>query len=129
LPAEATGPLEVRFKPRPLGAGPLATPRPAVPEQRRTPETVLVTGDLTAGLDWNTLHQGLSRQRQRRPRIPLPAGQAHEVRWGLLCRTYQPGLAAGWSACTTAFAREADEDPVFEAHVFWVVTQAMRCFY
>ena len=50
-------------------------------------------------------------------------------RWGLVGQTYQPELAAGWTACTQAFGEEADQDPVFEQSVFWVVTRTIHCFY
>jgi hypothetical protein len=46
-----------------------------------------------------------------------------------VCRTYQPELAAAWSAVSQAFDAEADQDPVFQASLFWVVTRAVRCFY
>jgi hypothetical protein len=51
------------------------------------------------------------------------------IRWSLVCMGYQPELAAGWSACTRAFAEEAKQDRVFEESLFWVVTRSLQCFY
>jgi hypothetical protein len=61
--------------------------------------------------------------------LPLPEGQPGAVRWGQLCRTYQPRLADAWAACKQAFEAEANQDRVFEASLFWVVTRAQQSFY
>jgi hypothetical protein len=51
------------------------------------------------------------------------------ILWTLVCRGYQPELAAGWSACTRIFAEEAKQDRVFEQSLFWVITRTIHCFY
>ena len=71
----------------------------------------------------------LNDQRTRRPRIRLPDADAGANRWGLVGQTYQPELATAWSSCTQAFGEEADQDPVFEQSMFWVVTRTKGCFY
>jgi hypothetical protein len=38
-------------------------------------------------------------------------------------------LAAAWAACGHAFDKEAEQDPVFDQSLFWVVTHSVRCFY
>jgi hypothetical protein len=47
----------------------------------------------------------------------------------LVCRTHQPRLAVVWAACKQAFGAEADQDRIFEASLFWVVTLTQRSFY
>jgi alkylhydroperoxidase family enzyme len=131
LPVEPGGPLpplDVRFERRAFGAG-TAPPR--------TPAAALDSPPDTGGLkdpDWRPrdltdLTNGLEAQRTRQCRIPLPDADPGVNRWGLIGRTYQPALATAWNACTQAFAEEADQDPVFEQSVFWIVTRTKQCFY
>ncbi|HET6878525.1 MAG TPA: hypothetical protein VFI31_00030 [Pirellulales bacterium] len=94
-------------------------------------------------LDFAALQRTLDKQRQRAGRIAVPAWEdvirtipedqrpKHPVRilWTLVCRGYQPELAAGWSACTRIFAEESKQDRVFEESVFWIVTRTIHCFY
>ena len=130
LPAEARPlpPLEVSFKRPRLGAC-LAAPRPRLPAP---PSRVLPPArpdhDWTA-LDLGSLGQEMEKQRSRRPRITLPPGREGIIYWGEVCRTYQPELAAAWSACMRTFGAEAGQDPVFETSVFWVVSRTQRSFY
>jgi alkylhydroperoxidase family enzyme len=121
-------PLDVRFARRTFASGSKTPPR-LPPPMSPAPPTV---GGL-ADPDWApqelaALKSGLDAQKVTRPRIALPDVRGVN-RWGLVGQTYQPELAAGWSACTQAFGEEADQDPVFEQSVFWVVTRTTRCFY
>ena len=108
---------------------------PNVPEQIDDPEWRSVDfAQLQANLD-------LQRERSGRIRVPtweelaatLPEDQRPKhpvhIRWSLVCRGYQPELAAGWSACTRAFAEESKQDRVFEESLFWVITRTIHCFY
>jgi alkylhydroperoxidase family enzyme len=132
LPMEPGGPLpplDVQFSERPLWIG------------RRAPSLPQTAGPSLAGLrrknadrewgmpDCTGLSAELEKQRRRQPRIPLPPHQPGQVLWGLLCRTHQPELATHWSACDHAFNAEAEQDPLLEQSMFWVVTHAVRCFY
>ena len=107
----------------------------SVPEQIDDPEwRALDFAQLQANLD-------LQRERSGRIRVPsweevaatLPEDQRPKhpvhIRWSLVCRGYQPELAAGWSACTRAFAEESKQDRVFEESLFWVITRTIHCFY
>ncbi len=130
LPVEPGGPLpplEVAFAPVPVGTSLAAprTPPPARPAALPTPVTTRAAG----GTDLLTLQKEIEKQRTRRPRIRLPRREPGAIRWGLVCRTYQPELAAAWALCRRNFGAEANQDPVFEASVFWVVTQARESFY
>jgi hypothetical protein len=124
-PDDLTPPLAVRFVPPPLGAR-LALPRqgPAGPPPPR-----LAIEPPQRAVAFAALQQAVERQRQRRPRIRLPQGEPGSIYWGQVCRTYQPELAAAWATCRSRFGAEANQDAVFEASLFWVVTQAQQSFY
>jgi hypothetical protein len=130
LPPDA-GPhaaVEVRFD---LAAPPsrAAPPRSTVDRKPVAPAPFPALDPQWAALDPARLRQEMARQRGRRPRLPLPENQAGAIQWGLLCRTYQPRLAGAWTACKQAFEAEADQDRVFEASLFWVVTRTEQSFY
>jgi hypothetical protein len=122
-------PLDVRFARRLPGTGPVVPPR-----TRPHGAVAAAAPEAAAGLDWSPLdlaglRADLDRQRARRPRIRLPEADRTANRWGLVGQAYQPELATAWSACAQAFGEEADQDPVFEQSIFWVVTRTKRCFY
>ncbi|HEY7314822.1 MAG TPA: hypothetical protein VH643_36075 [Gemmataceae bacterium] len=128
LPPESGGPLpplQVRFPKRSLGAGWAASR----PEPRRVAAVDPTPKAIPSESDGVNVPEMLAGQRARRCRIALPPADADVPRWGLVCQTYQPELAAAWSACTHAFGAEANQDPVFEDSVFWVVTHSIGCFY
>ena len=128
---DAPPPVDVRFTRPP----PPAAPRPApMPMRLKAMTTAVAARDRQddaewLALDYGRLQQELERQRDRRPRIKLPTGDAGVIQWGLVCQSYQPELAAAWSACAKAFGDEADQDPIFESTLFWVVARSLRCFY
>jgi alkylhydroperoxidase family enzyme len=132
LPLEAGGPLppvDVRFALTPPGGHPAGARRPGLPVASDWHPAERVTDPDWLALDFSRLQQELQRQRARQPRIRLPVEAPGAIRWGLVCSTYQPELAAAWSACTRAFSTEADQDPGFEQGLFWVVSRALECFY
>jgi alkylhydroperoxidase family enzyme len=119
--------LAVRFSRRSLGLD-------AAPPTRRPPTTNAPDVNTAAPPDWKSpdayeLQCALDAQRGRRSRIWLPDAGRGANRWGLVGQTYQPDLANAWTACTQAFGEEADQDPVFEQCVFWIVTRTKGCFY
>jgi hypothetical protein len=117
-----------RVMPEP-GRGPL------VPERRDDAEW--------QSLDFKALECSLETQRARPGRIRVPAWEEVvdtipedqrpkepvRILWTLVCRGYQPELAAGWSACLKTFAEESQQDRVFEESMFWIVTRTIHCFY
>jgi hypothetical protein len=121
-------PLDVQFVPVPFGGDP---PAPA----RTAPVAAPPISDVPDhDPEWKELGYGdlqklLEKQQQRRARINLPGGNAGTVRWGQVGRTYQPELSDAWSRCARAFGAEADQDPVFEESLFWIVTRSLQCFY
>jgi hypothetical protein len=125
-PDEPLAPCEVRFAPRPLGASRAASPRKGPQGAPVAPPAIDPLGPTG---NFPGLQERLAAQRERRCRIALPPADSDVPRWGLVCKTYQPRLANAWAACAHAFSDEANQDPVFEQNVFWVVTDATRCFY
>jgi alkylhydroperoxidase family enzyme len=128
---ETGGPLpsaNVRFARRPFGIA-------SNPPLRSKPDPTKVNALSTqsampwTSLDVQALRHRLDQQRARRPRIRLPEDNTSANRWGLVGQTYQPELATAWSSCTQAFGEEANQDPVFEQSLFWVVTGTKGCFY
>jgi alkylhydroperoxidase family enzyme len=137
-------PLRVRFAKGDAAAGALAPPRdlpapdgslPDVPEQ--------VADSQWQAFNFDVLQSNMTRQRERTGRIRVPAWEEVlqtipeeqrpnsplRIRWSLVCRGYQPELAAGWSACMRTFAEESQQDRVFEESLFWVITRTINCFY
>jgi len=124
----ALEPLEVRFK-RPLPDVARTAPRRPEPPRAAKPVKSWTVDRAWLALDFEQLQKQISEQRARQPRVPLPASQASAVQWGLACRTYQPRLADLWATCQRAFSIETDQDRIFEASLFWVVTHTQRSFY
>jgi hypothetical protein len=128
-PGEPLAPVEVRFAPRQLGASRAALPRKAPRQSPASTPTSRPVEIPSLNLDFDTIQKQLEEQRDRRCRIALPGDKLDAPRWGLVCRTYQPQLADAWSACVHAFGDEANQDPIFEESVFWIITRTVRCFY
>jgi alkylhydroperoxidase family enzyme len=124
-------PMDVRFAKRWLAVNPAPPVRAGLPlEASASPPDACGLRDP----DWNAtdltgIRCNVAARKARQSRIALPATDPTANRWGLVGQTYQPALAVAWSACTQAFAEEADQDPVFEQSLFWVVTRTKQCFY
>lgn len=121
-------PLEVTFVRRRLEAVALVPPRRS-PASFAGADLAPPSGPTDHSLKFTGIQAGLAQQRCRLPRIRLPESDPGANRWGLVGQTYQPELATAWSACTQAFGEEADQDPIFEQSLFWLVTRARQCFY
>jgi alkylhydroperoxidase family enzyme len=145
IPLETTGPLpppEVRL---------LADAKPEVPDRSPPPGGVAlppaperVDDPEWAELDVAEIRGRLEGQKANASRIRVPTleevvaglppsvpkpARPIRIQWSLVCMGYQPELAAGWSACTGAYGREARPDRVFDESLFWVVTRTIHCFY
>jgi squalene cyclase len=136
-------PLDARFAKVDKDGG-IAVPERAMPESAATTAVPEQFDDPEwRSLDFAALQRNLDAQRERKGRIRVPTWEEvaemlpeeqhpkHPVRirWSLVCRGYQPELAAGWSACTRAFAEESRQDRVFEESLFWIITRTIHCFY
>lgn len=136
-------PLDARFAK--VGTdGEIVVPERATPEKEKAPFVPDRVDDPEwRSLDFAALRRSMETQRLREGRIRVPSWDEvaetfpsnerprHPVRiqWTLVCRGYQPELAAGWSACLRTFAEESKQDRVFEESVFWVITRTIHCFY
>src|SRR5262249_17397750 len=137
-------PLEVLFAASPADQKPQPAPRP------ERPETAPADGpQMVEDPDWKLLGfgqlQGLMElQRMRKPRISVPSwgtlsgkldpklyppDKPSRVRWSLVVVGHQPKLGPAWINCLRTFAREANQDRVFEESLFWVITRSLQCFY
>jgi alkylhydroperoxidase family enzyme len=137
----ALGAREDGAIPPPVAAR-FARPRPAPPPTLSAPihNEVDVESPTAA---WGELREQLARQKARPGRIRIPSraevlerlGEGHPlawqagIAWSRACYTYQPELTDAWFGCTGAFRQETDLDMVFQNSVFWVITDAVRCFY
>jgi alkylhydroperoxidase family enzyme len=97
----------------------------------------------TAGPEWLRLREGLDRQKERPGRIRVPSkaevlkriGKDHpsawqvDIRWSRVCYAHQPELTEAWFDCAAAFRQESQIDRKFGNAIFWVVTQALQCYY
>lgn len=130
LPAEesALPPKVIRFTlQRLLSEGATPAKREA-PRQARAVEPLPALDTDWLAMDFNRLQKAVASQHGRRSRVPLPAGQQGN-QWGLVCRTYQPRLADVWAVSKRAYESEGEQDPIFAASLFWVVTRTQQSFY
>lgn len=145
LPLEAGGPLapvEVTFAD---DAFQMAALMPA----QNKPEQFVESGETVVALDrewsqvsYEELQSRLERQRDRKPRLPIPAwedvrknlppGMASRptrIVWNLVCAGYVPELAVPWSISTRTMWAESKPDRIFEESLFWIQTRSIGCNY
>lgn len=136
-------PLEVVF----AAPDPDQKPQPAF--RPELPETVASDAPNIDDPEWKNLDFGqiqglmeLQRTRQGRVSVPdwdkvasqldpklYPPDKPTRIRWSLVVVGHQPKLGPAWINCLRTFAREANQDRVFEESLFWVVTRSLQCFY
>lgn len=134
------------------GAPPVATPfdtdaKIAVPERPPWDDLKSAKGDgIAVRVEWgkdgfDQLNAALEKQKERKPRVPLPSDAAlaqlpprerdaaKRILWNTVSSGYQPELTRAWFAALYAFYDEAKPDRVFTNSAFWVVTRTNDCFY
>lgn len=141
---EAGGPLppmDLRLDPGRRAKVP-TPPRPAWEELRKavTPSGTVARPDW-GERDFADLEKALDRQKNRKPRVPLPdpgrlaklpldaRAQASRIVWSNVSMGYQPLLTKAWFDCMRTFQQESKLDPVFANSMFWVITRSNECFY
>ena len=145
LPVEPNGPLpplDVKFAPTAFQATPVLPAQPDVPRLLTSGETVVERDPEWSQLSFDELQSRLERQRDRTPRLPIPAweevkknlppalaSRPTRIRWNLVCSGYVPELAIPWSVSTRTMWAEAKPNRVFEESLFWIQTRAIRCNY
>jgi alkylhydroperoxidase family enzyme len=93
--------------------------------------------------EWTQARKHLDEQKKRPGRIAVPTAEAVEKRmgkehpglwqngilWSRVCYGHQPQLTDAWFDTANAFRQEAGMDGVTGNSIFWVVTDAVDCFY
>ncbi len=146
LPMEPTGPLaplEVRF------LSDAFPPAPSVPlpnhsaQLGKTGRTVVDEDADWSAVSYDELQSRLERQRDRKPRLPVPtweeikkkvpgaasAPRPTRIVWTLVCTGYVPELALPWGTATRMLRLEGMPDRVFEESLFWIQTRSIGCNY
>jgi alkylhydroperoxidase family enzyme len=133
----AVSPLNVVFV-RPEQSHKPVAGIPKAPPNTGTPGPII-----GAGPEWLQQRRGLQQQRERPGRIRVPSreevlariGKDHpsawqvDINWSRVCFGYQPELTQAWFDCAAAFRQESSFSSVFSNSIFWVVTDALKCFY
>lgn len=125
-------PVTVKFG-RPKGAA--AHGKPADPPQ--------LMAKTEPNADWLQARKKLDEQKKRPGRIAVPTneevtrrlGKDHPglwqngIIWSRVCYGHQPELTDAWFDTANAFRQECGMDTVTGNSIFWVVTDALNCFY
>jgi len=102
-----------------------------------------LSGKDEAPVAWVETRKALDKQKERKGRIAVPSNEAVLARigkdhpalwqsgiiWSRVGYGYQPILTDGFFDCVSAFRQEGELDTVFTNKLFWVVTDALDCFY
>jgi len=147
LQVESDGPLpplEVQFAAPAPDQKPEPAARPEWPETPPGDSPQMVDDPDWKSLDFGKLQGLMELQRIRKTRVSIPAWESFSgqldpklyppdkptrIRWSLVVVGHQPRLGPAWINCLRTFAREANQDRVFEESLFWVITRSLQCFY
>ena len=116
-------------------------PKPAAHAKPADPPQLTAKTEPTT--DWTEARTKLDEQKKRPGRIAVPPAEAVTRRigkehpaawqsgivWSRVCYAHQPELTDAWFDTANAFRQEAGMDGVFGNSIFWVVTDALDCFY
>ena len=93
-------------------------------------------------LTYDELQRRLEKQRERKPRLPIPAwddvkknlppamaDRPTRIVWNLVCSGYVPELAVPWGISTRTMWAETKPDRIFEESLFWIQTRSIECNY
>jgi hypothetical protein len=144
LPMEHEGPfppLKVEFVEGALQLAPLM-PTSEELKLAKSGKTVVPDDREWSSLSYDELQTGLEKQRDRKPRLPVPdwedvkknlppamAMRPTRIVWNLVCSGYVPELAVPWGTSTRTMWAETKPDRVFEESLFWIQTRAIECNY
>jgi alkylhydroperoxidase family enzyme/thiol-disulfide isomerase/thioredoxin len=145
IPLEKAGPmppLPVKFVAGAFQVAPLIPPQKELPKLKDMGETVVAKDPAWAKLSFDDLQTRLEKQRDRKPRLPVPtwddvkaklppgyATKPTRIVWSLVCNGYVPELAVPWNIGTRTMWAESQQDRVFEESLFWIQTRAIQCNY
>ena len=145
LPMEEHGPLA----PLSVTFAEGALQQAAIMPAQTTAETLLESGTTVvdedrewSSLSYDELQARLERQRDRKPRLPIPswdevkknlppamAARPTRIVWNLVCSGYVPELAIPWGISTRTMWAETKPDRIFEESLFWIQTRSIECNY
>ena len=145
LPLEEGGPLpplDVRFVEGALQVAPLMPAHVPLQPLIGSDSSPVVVDDAWAAVSYDTLQSRLEQQRDRKPRLPVPAwdevrknlppamaSKPTRIIWNLVGSGYVPELAVPWSIATRTMWAEFQPDRVFEESLFWIQTRSVGCNY
>ncbi|MSR59221.1 MAG: hypothetical protein EXS05_16520 [Planctomycetaceae bacterium] len=145
LPLEAggpLGPLEVKFADDAFQMAPLIPSQNGKTTLNESGESVVALDRDWSAVSYDELQSRLERQRDRKPRLPVPAwddvkkglpaamaARPTRIVWNLVCAGYVPELAVPWSISTRTMWSETKPDRVFEESLFWIQTRSIGCNY
>ncbi len=140
--------LALNVEPEPDGVPPPVTARfvrskPKAPAAVAPKQPAPEVESPSVSDDWLRGRKGLDEQLKRPGRIRVPEreqvvrrlGEGHPalwqagIVWSRVAYGYQPELTDAWFDCSGAFRQESSLDSEFMNSVFWVVTDALNCFY
>lgn len=108
------------------------------------PKFDITAGKTAASETWLKLQANLEEQKRRPGRIKVPTEEQFTAKlgtsnpgtwqkhilWSRVAFGYQPELTEAWFDCSgNGFRFESKLTPLFTNSLFWVVTDALKCFY
>lgn len=145
LPMEANGPLkplEITFVEDAFQIAPLYPTQNKLTALSESGTSFVAEDREWSRLSYNDLQSRLEGQRDRKPRLPVPAwddvkkvippamaARPTRIVWNLVCSGYVPELAVPWSIATRTMWSESKPDRIFEESLFWIQTRAIECNY
>jgi hypothetical protein len=136
-------PFAVRFAAPAVGKS-IAAARPETTSSKPNDPPTITLGREWTSLSFDQLLRGMQQQRARPGRVSVPkwedfhpllppgiypADKPTRIKWSLVVMGHQPQMGPAWLKCLRTFAREANQDRVFEETLFWVITRTIHCFY
>ncbi len=135
-------PLDVEFAAGALQIASLIPQHSEVPLLRATGEDVISEDGDWAAMTFDELQARLEKQRDRKPRLPIPswedvkgklppamATRPTRIVWSLMTYGYAAELQIPWSIATRTMWAELPGDRVFEESLFWIQTRTVECNY
>ncbi len=145
LSLEEDGPLspvDVKFSDDAFQIAPFFPTQKEIPSLIASGENVVPKDEEWSQISFNELQRRLERQRNRKPRLPVPvwddvkkklppamAVRPTQIVWNLVCSGYVPELAISWSIATRTMWAESPTDRIFEESLFWIQTRSIGCNY
>ena len=145
LPMEETGPLppiDVEFAEGALQIASLIPPHGEVTSMKSAGVDLIPDDRDWAAISFDELQSRLEKQRERKPRLPIPAWddvkgklppamatRPTRIVWSLMTYGYAAELQIPWSIATRTMWAELPGDRVFEESLFWIQTRTIECNY